>query len=159
MRIIKGLSLFSNVGMAETYLSEVGVDIVIANELIKERAKFYKHLYPNCDVIQGDITDKNIFDEILNKAKKEKIDFLIATPPCQGMSLAGQKDPSDPRNYLIVYAIEMVKKIKPKYVLFENVPMQLKTKIIIDDKEYLIPEYIEKELGDTYNFNSFFNVK
>ena len=122
--MIKGISLFSNVGMAETYLSEVGVDIVIANELLEERAKFYKHLYPNCDVVQGDITDKKIFDELVKKSKREKIDFLMATPPCQGMSLAGQKDQSDPRNYLIIYAVEMVKKLRPKYVLFENVTMQ-----------------------------------
>ena len=42
--MIKGLSLFANVGIAETYLKEVGVDIVVANELLKERAEFYKHL-------------------------------------------------------------------------------------------------------------------
>ena len=152
--MIKGLSLFSNVGMAETYLNEVGIDIVIANELLEERAKFYKHLYPDCDVIQGDITDKNIYDEIVKKSKREKVDFVIATPPCQGMSLAGQKDPSDPRNYLIIYAVEIIKKLKPKYALFENVTMQLKTKIIVNGREMLIPDYINEELGDLYNINS-----
>jgi len=153
MRIIKGLSLFSNVGMAETYLSEVGVDIVIANELIKERAKFYKHLYPNCDVIQGDITDKNIFDEILNKAKKEKIDFLIATPPCQGMSIAGEMNPYDERNSLVKYAVDIIDQLNPKYVVLENVTQQLVTPIKYKDKEYLIPEYIDLRLGGKYNFN------
>lgn len=41
---MKGLSLFANVGIAETYLKEVGVDIVVANELLEPRAKFYTHL-------------------------------------------------------------------------------------------------------------------
>ena len=151
--MIKGISLFSNVGMAETYLSEVGVDIVIANEILEDRAKFYKHLYPKCDVVQGDITDEKVFNELVKKAKKEKVEFLMATPPCQGMSLAGQKDQLDPRNYLIIYAVEMVKKINPKYVLFENVPMQLKTKIFVNGEELLIPDYINKELGELYNIN------
>ena len=48
--MIKGLSLFANVGVAETYLKDVGVDIVVANELLPDRARFYEHLYPNCQM-------------------------------------------------------------------------------------------------------------
>ena len=42
---MKGLSLFANAGIAETFLADVGVDIVVANELLEERANFYRHLY------------------------------------------------------------------------------------------------------------------
>ena len=152
MNKLKGLSLFSNVGIAETYLKETGIDILIANEIDETRAKFYKHLYPECDVINGDITKKDIQELIIKKSKEIGIDFIIATPPCQGMSLAGKMDPSDKRNQLIYYAIEIIKKIKPKYVLLENVPQALKTKINIDGKEVLIPEYIHSELEGYYNF-------
>ena len=69
---MKGLSLFSNVGIAETYLSEVGVDIVVANELLKERARFYSHLYPECEMVQGDITDSAVYNGIIEKAKKTR---------------------------------------------------------------------------------------
>ena len=41
---VKAVSLFANVGIAETYLADVGIDVVVANELVEERAKFYKHL-------------------------------------------------------------------------------------------------------------------
>ena len=44
--MIKGLSLFANVGVAETYFYENGIDICVANELLDERSKFYSHLYP-----------------------------------------------------------------------------------------------------------------
>ena len=57
MKKIKALSLFANVGIAETYLNEIGIDVVLANEIDKQRVKFYKHLYPNVTVIQGDITN------------------------------------------------------------------------------------------------------
>ena len=53
---MKGLSLFANVGIAETYLDEMNINIVIANELLENRCKFYKHCHPDADVICGDIT-------------------------------------------------------------------------------------------------------
>ena len=81
-------------------------------------------------MIQGDITDKKIFDLIAEQSIEKHVDFILATPPCQGMSLAGAKDPNDPRNYLITSAVEMVKRVKPKYVMFENVTQQLKTKML-----------------------------
>lgn len=152
MNKLKGLSLFSNVGVAETYLKETGIDILIANEIDETRAKFYKHLYPECEVINDDITKDETQKLIVKKSKKLGINFIIATPPCQGMSLAGKMDPTDKRNQLIYYAIEIIKKIKPKYILLENVPQALKTKINIDGNEILIPEYIHRELEENYNF-------
>lgn len=150
---LRALSLFCNVGLAETYFQEIGVDVKVANELLQERSKFYSHLYPSVNMINGDITDPEVFEKVMKAAKKEKADFIMATPPCQGMSCAGRKDPKDPRNTLIYYAIEAVKRIKPRYVLIENVPMQQHTKINYQGADILIPEYIEKELGDLYDFN------
>lgn len=150
---IKALSLFANVGIAETYLSDVGIDVVIANELLEERANFYRHLYPNVEMITGDITSQETFDKVRDLAIKKGIDFLFATPPCQGMSCAGRKDPLDPRNFLIYYAIEMAKVLRPRFILFENVTMQQHTKISLHGKSAFIPEYVESELGDLYSFN------
>ncbi|MFW3427541.1 DNA cytosine methyltransferase, partial [Aliarcobacter butzleri] len=151
---LKGISLFANVGIAEAYLESIGVDVIIANELDEKRAKFYQHLYPNTEMIQGDITKDEVFNEIYEKAKVKGIDFIMATPPCQGMSLAGKQDPLDERNQLIYYAIEMIKKLKPRFVFLENVPQQLKTKISHNGKKMLIPEYLKEELNEYYNFNS-----
>ena len=152
MNRLKGVSLFANVGIAETYLKNVGIDIVVANELEDKRAKFYQYLYPEANMIIGDITDKKIFDSVYKASINNNVDFLIATPPCQGMSLAGKREPLDKRNQLIYYAIEMIKKIKPKYILLENVPQLLKTKIKIDDEVIYISDYVKNELGNDYNF-------
>ena len=59
---MNGLSLFANVGIAESYLSQVGVDIVVANELLPERARFYQDVYPECNMICGDIQDEAVFN-------------------------------------------------------------------------------------------------
>lgn len=148
-----GLSLFSNVGIAETYLKECGINIVLANEVLDERAKFYQHIYPDCEMITGDITDATIYNELLEKAKQKNVDFVIATPPCQGMSIAGHNSPKDERNSLVKYAIDMIVALKPKFALLENVTQQLKTSVEYQGKEMLIPEYIEQRLGELYNIN------
>nr|WP_296103870.1 DNA cytosine methyltransferase [uncultured Mediterraneibacter sp.] len=148
--MINGLSLFANVGIAETYLHQVGVDIVVANELLPERARFYQDLYPECNMICGDITNAITYNEVIEESRRNNVDFIIATPPCQGMSIAGQMDPEDPRNYLITYAVEAIRDLGPSYVFMENVFMQLQTYINYDGERVLIPDFVDAVLGDDY---------
>ena len=150
---MKALSLFANVGVAEAYLKDIGLDVVVANELEEKRADFYAHLYPECDMVCGDITDEETYRNIIEKAKKQNVEFILATPPCQGMSIAGHNSPYDERNSLVKYAVDAIIDIKPKYVFMENVPQQLDTPIEYEGREMLIPEYLEKRLGNLYVFN------
>ncbi|MDK2843735.1 MAG: (cytosine-5)-methyltransferase 1 [Enterococcus sp.] len=150
---LRGLSLFANVGVAEAYFEELGIDICIANEIDFDRARFYQDIYKNTNMICGDITDDAVRDKIIKESIEKNVDFIIATPPCQGMSEAGLRLEFDPRNQLVTYAIDVIKHIKPKFVLLENVPKQLTTKIKYGDRIVLIPEYIKAELGQEYNFN------
>lgn len=78
MARLRGLSLFANVGIAEAYLKDIGIDILVANEIDCERAKFYQHVYPNCHMICGDITDKKVFESIINECLEKRIDFVWA---------------------------------------------------------------------------------
>lgn len=158
MKRIKALSLFANVGIAETYLDELGIDVVCANEIDKQRVRFYKHLYPNVDVVTGDITLTETKNTVIEIARQHNIDLLIATPPCQGMSTAGKQEKDDIRNILICHAVELIKELKPKYVFLENVPEQLITKIKYKGKATKIPDYLKKELEDDYTFNNEFLV-
>ena len=150
---LKAMSLFANVGIAEAYLEEIGIDVILANEIDEKRAKFYNHVYPKTEMIIGDISKLEIREILIEKGKKENIDLIIATPPCQGMSLAGKLDPLDVRNGLIRFAVDVIKNVKPKYILLENVPRQLKTKIKHKEELMYIPEYLKRELGESYNFN------
>ena len=102
---LNGLSLFSNVGIAEAYLKDVGIDIVLANEIDDKRARFYQEVYSDAHMICGDVTDPIVREEIVKEAKEKHVDFIIATPPCQGMSEAGLRLEFDPRNQLIFYAV------------------------------------------------------
>ena len=109
---MKGVSLFSSAGIAETYLRESGINISVANELVEERASLHTKIYPDCNMITGDILNKKIFQNIIASSGK-KIDFLIASPPCQGMSVAGKNRNinqmlSDERIFLVFRIIEFI---------------------------------------------------
>lgn len=154
MAKIKGLSLFANVGIAEAYLEQIGIDIVLANEIDADRARFYQDVYKKTHMICGDITDDTVRTNIVNEAIDQRVDLIMATPPCQGMSEAGLRLEFDPRNQLVSYAVDVIKRVRPKFAFMENVPKQLTTKIKCGDEIVLIPEYIKRELGSDYRFNT-----
>lgn len=147
------VSLFSNVWISDFYLNNFWIDIKVANELIPKRADLYSRFYPNSNMICWDITDENIYNKVLKSAIDKKCKFLIATPPCQWMSFAWKRQQDDPRNNLVVKAVNFIKDLKPDYVILENVPSFFKTKLIIDWKEIIISDYLDKELSKIYNIN------
>jgi DNA (cytosine-5)-methyltransferase 1 len=153
MKKLRGLSLFANVGVAEALFDTIDVEILIANEIDEKRAQFYQELYPNTKMISGDITKKEVQTEIIQLAQKEKINFIMATPPCQGMSEAGKRNEFDERNQLIVQTIELINQINPDFIFIENVPTILKTKIVVNGEIIKIPDYVKSELSKNYNLN------
>jgi len=104
------------------------------------------------------ITKTNVFLHIIS-ACKPKIDFIIASPPCQGMSVAGKnrKQPqmqTDKRNHLVIYAVKAIKQLSPDYVLIENVPALLKIKIEYADNLRSINEILSFEFENKYDIES-----
>ena len=152
---IQGLSLFSSAGIAETYYKDIGIDIVVANELIPRRANLYQNLYPDSQMIEGSILDKDVNTKIKEAMKDKNIEILIATPPCQGVSLAGKNKSlesmaNDERNHLIFKVVEYIQLIKPKYVLIENVPRYLQLYLVYKNEFMKIEDILQKEFSDEY---------
>ena len=151
MRIV---SLFANIGVAEARLNELrNAHVVVANELLQRRADLYQAIYPETEMISGDITDEGVYQTIVNTCRRERVDTVMATPPCQGMSTAGQKIKFDERNSLVMYAIRLIHDIAPRYVLIENVTDFIITPIIYHNEEILLPEVIHKELDNDYDID------
>ena len=156
---MNGVSLFSSAGIGELFLKNNGIEIKIANELIKRRADLYKTIHPHSDIIIGDINNNIIYEEIKKKVKKENCKFLIATPPCQGFSLAGKNKnlnemQLDERNYLFLKIIELINSSNFDYILIENVPRFLQL-VIPHKNELLSPvEILKKEIKSNYIIES-----
>ncbi|MDR0974117.1 MAG: DNA cytosine methyltransferase [Ruminococcus sp.] len=156
-RRLQGLSLFAGAGIGETYLSESGIDIVVANELLPKRADLYRKLNPSTNIICGDITDEAIFNEIIESSKG--IDFIIASPPCQGMSVAGKNRKQehfvkDKRNYLITYVLKAIAILEPSYILIENVPALLDVKLEYNNKQTSVIDMLSLEFNEQYEIES-----
>ena len=64
-----------------------------------------------------DITE----DMILSKIENKKVDVLFGGIVCKGFSLAGVRNPFDPRNYLYQHQLRLVNILKPKVSVIENV--------------------------------------
>ena len=148
---MKVLSMFANIGVAEAYLRELGVDVVLANELIPRRAELYSKIYPETHMMCGDITDPYTYAKIVSEAQREAIDVIMATPPCQGISRAGKQDEDDQRNLLILPVLACIQDVLPRYALIENVPQFNETTIKIDGQPVLIVDHIKSVLGHKYH--------
>ncbi len=148
--MLNGISLFANIGIAELSLPRNKINISMANEIDPKRVHLYKKLHPKVNVVEGDISKKIIFSELISR----KYDFVISTPPCQGMSTAGKMENLDPRNHLIKYSIDLIKKTNPKYIFHENVPGQNNTKIHLKGSTVSIDKFIRQELDENYKIVS-----
>lgn len=80
---------------------------------------------------------------------------MIATPPCQGMSVANHKKKEQEiiRNSLVVESIKIIKKVRPRFFVLENVPAFMKTICTdIDGVNKPISEAIQNNLGGFYSY-------
>lgn len=153
--IIKGISMFSSAGIAETYLEDLNIDIALANELVPERANYYSHFYPKVDMVVGDIMSDDVFTKYLEKAKDITPKFLLATPPCQGMSSLGKKDyVEDKRNYLIFAVLKVIDALDLDVIAIENVPKFLKLYFPYEGKYLGIEDILKLKYSDKYNIES-----
>lgn len=151
MRIV---SLFANIGVAEACLNELdNAHVVVANEWLPRRAALYHAIYPETNMICGDITDETVYQQILQACRRERVDTIMATPPCQGMSTAGQKIKFDERNSLVMHAIRLIHDINPRYVIIENVPDFIITPIMYHGIETMLPDVVSQELQDNYDID------
>lgn len=153
---MKGVSLFCSAGIAETYFKDNNIDIVVASELLQKRCDIHSWLYKDCNTICGDITNPEVFEQVKNEAIKNKCKFLIATPPCQGMSSMGKKDyVQDKRNYLVFYALDLIDCMDFDYILIENVPKFLQLYFPYNDGLHKLVDIIKDKYYEDYNIESF----
>ena len=136
--MLKVLSLFSGIGAFEKALTNIGVQYQITNycEIDKYASKCYSKIHNvNEKINLGDITKVNI-DTINNN-----IDIMVAGTPCQDFSISGKgkggDEDSGTRSSLMWYHVKIVKQIKPKYIIWENVKNVLSQKHKHNFEKYL----------------------
>lgn len=145
--MIKTIDLFAGCGGFSCGFEKAGFDIVSAVEFDKEIAKSYEKNHLNTKMIADDI--KNVDND--NVFKFGEADIIIGGPPCQGFSMAGARIRNgfidDPRNYLFKHYFNVVKIVRPKIFILENV------KGILNLHNGKIFEEIKRIFEDPNNFD------
>lgn len=156
------ISLFSCAGVGCFGFKKAGFECIATNELIERRLNVQRYnnkcKYESgyiCDDITTDETKNKIFAEIKRwkKLGNDRVDVLVATPPCQGMSVANHKKAENEivRNSLVVESIHLIQKVNPRFFIFENVAAFMKTGCTAPDGTIkAIGDVIYEELSDKY---------
>ena len=113
---MKVISLFSGCGGLDLGFERAGFQIPIANEYDKTIWDTFKVNHPKTHLIEGDIR------KVDEKEFPEDIDGIIGGPPCQSWSEAGAlRGIDDARGQLFFDYIRILRSVKPKFFLAENV--------------------------------------
>lgn len=123
MKNFRILDLFSGAGgFSYGFECIENYETIIALDFDKNAINTFKNMFPNSHAICGDITDKNIKEEIITLSKELNINMIIGGPPCQGFSLKGKNlGVNDPRNFLFLEYYDIVKQLMPEIFIIENV--------------------------------------
>lgn len=158
------VSLFSSAGIGDLGLLASGFDVIASSELIKQRHDLYSANFPSAHCFTGDIREhkEDLVKYVRGKLNGDDLFLLLATPPCQGMSTngagkllaeirAGNRPPMDERNRLIVPTMDVVKALRPQWLVLENVP-GMQHAVILDraGKPINLLEFIRREIGPDY---------
>ena len=144
--MINVLSLFDGMSCGQIALEKAGIEVdkYYAAEIDKYAIKVAKANYP--DMIHlGDVRE-------VKADSLPKIDLLIGGSPCQGFSFAGkQLNFDDPRSKLFWEYVRLLKDLKPKYFLLENVKMKKESMDVITEALGVEPVFINSNLVSAQN--------
>jgi DNA (cytosine-5)-methyltransferase 3A len=142
MRVV---SLFDGMSCGQLALDKLGIKpTYFASEIDKYAMQVTKANYPNTHFI-GDVTK-------VDAKLLPKIDLLLGGSPCQGFSFAGkQLNFDDPRSKLFFEYVRLLKELKPKYFLLENVRMKKESQDIISEYLGVEPIAINSNLVSAQN--------
>ena len=119
----KVIDLFAGVGgLSYGFAHDDEFEILAANEILEPMAKAYSSNHPTVKMYNKDIKEFSLDD--LTKdlgVKKGDIDIVVGGPPCQAYSTVGKRLIDDPRGKLFQEYYRILKELRPKLFVFENV--------------------------------------
>lgn len=124
------ISTFSGCGGSSLGYQLACGKVLLAVEWDQNAVDTYKLNFPDTDVYHGDIAKLSV-DEILKRTgiKEGELDIFDGSPPCQGFSTCGKRNLGDSRNQLFKEYVRILRGLKPKVFVMENVSGMVKGKM------------------------------
>lgn len=119
------ISLFAGCGGSSLGYKMAGFDVRLAVEWDGHAVQTYKLNHPGTRVFHGDVAKLSV-EEAKHLAGVDELDVLDGSPPCQGFSTAGQRVMEDPRNSLFREYVRLLRGLRPKAFVMENVTGMVK---------------------------------
>jgi DNA (cytosine-5)-methyltransferase 1 len=117
-----GIDLFCGAGGLSLGFEQAGFDVVAGVEIDPIHAATHEFNFPHSKSICRSVTNLNAADiRRMAGLGDREIDVVFGGAPCQGFSMIGYRALDDPRNELVYHFIRLVKELKAKYFVFENV--------------------------------------
>lgn len=143
------LDLFSGCGGMSYGMDQVdGLRVRVANEFDASACSTFRDNHPECNLVEGSITDPAIRDIIVQQSLDNDVKVVIGGIPCQAFSNAGKRDPFDNRGQLYLDYFDIVKRVNPYICVIENVKGLASMRHFESDA---IPEEVLKEIKTNYN--------
>jgi len=115
---------FCGAGGLSKGLEMAGLIGICGLDWFKEAGRTYERNF-NHPFVNGDITLQEVkekfYDIVEKQLKGRHLNVVAGGFPCQGFSMAGNRIVDDPRNSLYKELLEIVERLKPDFVLCENV--------------------------------------
>lgn len=112
-------------------------------------ARYNYQLGMDAEFLRQDITEPDFIDNLLKKIKSQTIDVVCGGPPCQSFSLAGKRKKFDKKDDLFAHYLNVIKLLRPKYFVMENV------KGILTKESGKIKEMILREIRSIIDLKEF----
>ena len=124
------ISTFAGAGGSSLGYSMAGFRELLAVEWDDNAVETFRINFPGVPVYHGDIAKLSV-DECLSMAgiAPGELDILDGSPPCQGFSTAGKRIMDDPRNQLFREYVRLLRGLRPKVFVMENVSGMVKGKM------------------------------
>jgi DNA (cytosine-5)-methyltransferase 1 len=147
------IDLFCGAGGLSEGFREAGFTSILGIDHDKSALETFSHNHKGAETICENI-EIITKEDIKKKINGKKIHVVIGGPPCQGFSMAGRRNPDDPRNKLVQHFLRVVRDFKPEFFVIENVQG---FKTMTDNRGKLVMEIV-KELSkeSKYHIQPFF---
>jgi len=124
------ISTFAGCGGSSLGYSMAGFRELLAIEWDDNAVATFKSNFPDVPVYHGDIAKISV-EQVLEMTGLQpgELDVLDGSPPCQGFSTAGKRVMDDPRNQLFREYVRLLRGLKPKVFVMENVSGMVKGKM------------------------------
>lgn len=135
------IDLFCGAGGISKGFEMADFEIIGGIDFDKKSMETFKKNHPESVSFCDDIK-KITARYFLKLTGRETVDVIVGGPPCQGFSMAGRRDPMDPRNSLFIEFLRFVRELKPRWFVMENVPGILTSKT---SENVFVKDIIESE--------------